>query len=97
MEKLQLCALMPFRLYMPYSTLFVQENASKDKIIQVHKISPLARFSPLAKCWQSSSKVSPSAKFRSKRPNFAISEYFVISEVASERFRHQRTLGNSSG
>jgi len=33
MEKLQLCALMPFMLYMPYSTLFVQENTSKDKIL----------------------------------------------------------------
>ena len=33
MEKLQLCALMPFMLYMPYSTHFVQENASKDKIV----------------------------------------------------------------
>jgi len=33
MQKLQLCALMPFMLYMSYSTLFVQENASKDKIV----------------------------------------------------------------
>jgi len=33
MEKLQLGALMSFMLYMPYSTLFVQENASKDKIV----------------------------------------------------------------
>jgi len=33
MEKLQLCALMPFMLYMPYSTLFVEENARKDKIV----------------------------------------------------------------
>jgi len=33
MEKHQLCALMSFMLYMPYSTLFVQENASKDKIV----------------------------------------------------------------
>jgi len=30
-EKLPNCVLLPFMLYMPYSTLFVQENASKDK------------------------------------------------------------------
>jgi len=37
-----------------------------------------------------------SAKFRSRRPNFAISVYFTISEVASERFRHQRNHQRTS-
>jgi len=37
MEKLQLCALMPFMLYMPYSTLFVQEIQARIKFYQVHK------------------------------------------------------------
>jgi len=68
---------------------------ARIKLYQVHKISPLV------KCWQSSSEVSPSAKlsakFRSRRPDFAISEYFAISEVASEKFRRQRTSGNSTG
>jgi len=31
MEKLQLYACIPFMLYMPYSTLYVQENTSKDQ------------------------------------------------------------------
>jgi hypothetical protein len=33
MEKLQFYVNMPFMLYVPYSTLFEQENASKDQEI----------------------------------------------------------------
>jgi len=71
---------------------------------QVHKISLLA------KSWQSSSEVSPLAKFRSRRPNFAISEYlplvklhqrdFAISEVIIELQKIQVDkghVGNSIG
>jgi len=70
-------------LYMPYSTLFVQENASKDKkIYPVHKISLLANI--LGKSSEVSPSTKSSAKFRSRRPNFAISVYFAISEIVGK-------------
>jgi len=53
MEKLQLCALIPFMLSIPYPTLFVQENTSNDQILsKFRRNSPLARISPLAKLFQ---------------------------------------------
>jgi len=73
---------------------------ARMKMHQVHKISLLAKSAPLAKSSQNSREISPSAKllakFRSRRPNFAISVYFAISEVASEGFRHQRSHQRTS-
>ena len=66
MEKLQLCALMPFMLYMPYSVLFVQENTSKYQILP-----KFTRNSPLANLLQEAFAISEVlAKSRSRRPEF---------------------------
>jgi hypothetical protein len=50
MEKLQLCALMPFMLCMSYFTLLVQENTSKEQELpKIHRKSLLAHISLIAK------------------------------------------------
>jgi hypothetical protein len=41
-EKLQFSAKMPFMLYVPYSTLFVQENTSKDQ--EINQSCKVTRF-----------------------------------------------------